>query len=196
MGSPMYLTGHRVAMLGHPKFELLNHYHDPYAKIIHSLEERAEVWNYEQKEWNKANILYDTGSMVSIAEVGLSAHSVAPLVTRFTSLSTPNGWMSSVCFHSVLRVRSPQEDPLTETRLVVDIPITCVDLPIFSTHRTQYGEDTFQIILGTDSSHLFPDEVDHNQLWAPYAPKYPGLRWKTSRLTRRGLLMGWTTSAN
>jgi len=131
MGSPRYLTGHRLAVLGHPKFELLNHYYrDPFVKVIHSPEERIEVWNPEGKEWIKGNILYDTGSTVSIAEVGLTAYSVAPPVTRITSLTTPNEWACHVCFHSVIKIRSPQ-NPHTTNRLLVDIPVVCVDLPIF-----------------------------------------------------------------
>ena len=69
-----------MAVLGYPQFmEHLNpHCSDPLAKIIHSPEERVEVWNpdSELEEWNQANILYDSGSTVSVAEVGLGTHSV------------------------------------------------------------------------------------------------------------------------
>ena len=79
---------------------------------------------------------------------------------------------------------------------MVDVPVACVDLPIFSMHQTHYGNDTVQIILGADSAHLFPEERDQHRLWAPHAPKYPGLRWTTSRLTKKGILMGWTMQDN
>ena len=69
----------------------------------------------------------------------------------------------------------------------------CVDLPIFYTYRAQTGDRYKHLILGLDHAHLFPELVDPQGLWAPYAKQYPGLRWNTSRLTGKGILMGWTS---
>merc|ERR1712018_976271 len=55
---------------------------------------------------------------------------------------------------------------------------------------------SFQIILGVDLFHHFPEEIDRDHLWTPYASRYPGIRWKTSKLTGEGLLEGWTTQSN
>ena len=68
----------------------------------------------------------------------------------------------------------------------------CVDLPIFHTYRAQTEDRYKYLILGLDHAHLFPDPVDRQGLWAPYAKRYPGLRWNTSRVTGKGILMGWT----
>ena len=132
-------------------------------------------------------VIYDSGSSYSVGEPRLASLYSAS-IDGFNTILTSDGWLNSLCTYTAIQIRSV---PLYSCcKPVITLPVMCVDLPIFHTYRAQTEDKYKYLILGLDHAHLFPDPVDRQGLWAPYAKRYPGLRWNTSRVTGRGILMG------